>query len=144
MPFRKDDASGGVADDLRHIALFATMSNADLERLAKLGEPVDAEPGAVLMDQGDVGVECFLVLEGEAGVTSGGQHVATIGPGSVVGEMALVGHKPRNASVVAQTPMRLLSFNIAHFKRLLEDMPVARDYIYRLLEERAAANRPAE
>lgn len=141
MPFRKGEATGAVADDLRHIALFATMSNADLEKLAKLGEPVDAEPGAVLMDQGDVGTECFLVIEGEAGVTSGGQHVATIGPGSVVGEMALVGHKPRNASVIAETPMRLLSFNIAHFKRLLEDMPVARDYIYRLLEERASANR---
>lgn len=144
MPFRKGEATGAVADDLRHIALFATMSNADLEKLAKLGEPVDAEPGAVLMDQGDVGTECFLVIEGEAGVTSGGQHVATIGPGSVVGEMALVGHKPRNASVIAQTPMRLLSFNIAHFKRLLEDMPVARDYIYRLLEERASANRQAD
>lgn len=144
MPFRKGEATGGVVDDLRHIALFARMSNADLEKLAKLGEPVDAEPGAVLMDQGDVGTECFLVLDGEAGVTASGQHVATIGAGSVVGEMALVGHKPRNASVVAQTPMRLLSFNIAHFKRLLEDMPVARDYIYRLLEERAAANRPAD
>lgn len=144
MPFRKGEAIGSVVDDLRHIALFAQMSNADLEKLAKLGEPVDAEPGAVLMDQGDVGTECFLVIEGEAGVTTGGQHVATIGPGSVVGEMALVGHKPRNASVVAQTPMRLLSFNIAHFKRLLEDMPVARDYIYRLLQERAAANRPAD
>lgn len=141
MPFRKSEATGAVADDLRHIALFATMSNADLDKLAKLGEPVDAEPGAVLMDQGDVGTECFLVIEGEAGVTSGGQHVATIGPGSVVGEMALVGHKPRNASVIAQTPMRLLSFNIAHFKRLLEDMPVARDYIYRLLEERGSAKR---
>lgn len=144
MPFRKGEATESVVDDLRHIALFATMSNADLEKLAKLGEPVDAEPGAVLMDQGDVGVECFLVLEGEAGVTSGGQQVATIGTGSVVGEMALVGHKPRNASVVAQTPMRLLSFNIAHFKRLLEDMPAARDYIYQLLQERGSANRPAQ
>jgi CRP-like cAMP-binding protein len=117
------------------------MSNADLEKLAQLGEPVDAEAGAVLMDQGDVGVECFLVLEGEAGITSSGQHVATIGPGSVVGEMALVGHRPRNATVVAQSRMRLLSFNISHFKRLLEDMPVARDYIYQLLEQRAAENR---
>jgi CRP-like cAMP-binding protein len=133
---RKGDRASYV-DDLRHIALFARMSNADLEEVAQLGEPVDAEAGALLMDQGDVGVECFLVLEGDAGVMVAGEHVATIGPGSVVGEMALIGHKPRNASVVAQTPMRLLSFNIAHFKRLLEDMPVARDYIYQLLQERA-------
>ena len=88
----------GTVDDLRQIALFARMSEAELARFAALGEPVDAESGAVLIDQGDVGVECFLVLEGEAGVFAGGQHVATIGPGTVVGEMALIGHKPRNAS----------------------------------------------
>ena len=133
--------SAATVEDLRHIALFATMSNADLEEVAKLGEPVDAEPGAVLIDQGDVGLECFLVLDGEAGITSGGEHVATIGPGSIVGEMALVGHRPRNASVVAQTPMRLLAFDIAAFKRVLDDMPLARDYIYDLLEARAAENR---
>jgi CRP-like cAMP-binding protein len=136
---RKDESAATV-EDLRHIALFATMSNADLEEVAKLGEPVDAEPGAVLIDQGDVGLECFLVLEGEAGITSGGAHVASIGPGSIVGEMALVGHRPRNASVVAQTPMRLLAFDIAAFKRVLDDMPLARDYIYDLLETRAAEN----
>ncbi|MFZ6002965.1 MAG: Crp/Fnr family transcriptional regulator [Actinomycetota bacterium] len=136
MPFHKGEIEGTV-DDLRHIALFATISNADLAKVAQLGEPVDAEPGALLMDQGDVGLECFLVLSGEAGVVSNGQHLATIGPGSIVGEMALIGHKPRNASVVAQSPMRLLSFDIAHFKRLLEDMPQARDFIYRLLRERA-------
>lgn len=137
---RKDESAATV-EDLRHIALFATMSNADLEEVAKLGEPVDAEPGAVLIDQGDVGLECFLVLAGEAGITSGGQHVATIGAGSIVGEMALVGHRPRNASVVAQTPMRLLAFDIAAFKRVLDDMPAARDYIYELLEARAEENR---
>jgi CRP/FNR family transcriptional regulator, cyclic AMP receptor protein len=143
MPFRKGDKKGSI-DDLRHIALFATMSNADLEELAKLGEPVDAEAGALLMDQGDVGLECFLVLEGEAGITHNGEHLATIGSGSVVGEMALVGHRPRNASVIALTPMRLLSFNIVAFKRLLEDMPQARDFIYQLLEDRAAENRAPE
>lgn len=141
MPFHKGDVEATV-DDLRHIGLFARMSNSDLTKLAKLGEPVDAVAGAVLMDQGDVGVECFLVLEGEAGVVASGEHRATIGPGSIVGEMALVGHKPRNASVIAQTAMRLLSFDIGSFKRLLDDMPLARDYIYKLLGDRAAANGP--
>lgn len=136
MPFHKGEAAA-TADDLRHIALFANLANADLARIAQLGQPVDAEPGAVLIDQGDVGLECFLVLEGEAGITSGGQHVATIGTGSIVGEMALLGHKPRNASVVAQTPMRLLSFNIDHFKRLLDDLPQARKHVFDLLESRA-------
>lgn len=136
----KNEAIQGTVDDLRHIALFATMSEAELARMAALGEPVDAEVGAVLTEQGDVGVECFLVLEGEAGIFAGGSHVATIGPGSVVGEMALIGHKPRNATVTAQTPMRLLAFNISSFKKLLDEMPVAQKYIVDLLEARAQEN----
>ena len=64
-----------------------------------------------------------------------------IGAGAVVGEMALIGHRPRSASVIAQTPMRLLSFDIAHFQRLLEDMPQARDHIYELLKARSAEKR---
>lgn len=130
----------GTVDDLRHISLFARMSEAELARFAALGEPVDAEAGALVIDQGDVGTECFLVLEGEAGIFAAGQHVATIGPGSVVGEMALLGHKPRNASVVAQTPMRLLSFDIPSFKKLLDEMPGAQKFVYDLLEARAKEN----
>jgi CRP-like cAMP-binding protein len=133
----KNEAIQGTVDDLRHIALFASMSEAELVRVAALGEPVDAEPGAVLVDQGDVGVECFLVLEGEAGIFTSGQHVATIGPSAVVGEMALIGHKPRNATVTAQSPMRLLAFNISSFKTLLDEMPVTQKYIYDRLEARA-------
>lgn len=136
----KNEAIQGTVEDLRHIALFARMSEHELERVAALGEPVDAEPGAILIDQGDVGVECFLVLEGEAGIFTGGHHVATISAGAVVGEMALIGHKPRNATVTAQTPMRLLAFDIAHFKKLLDEMPVAQKYIFDLLEARAREN----
>ena len=78
------------------------------------------------------------MLEGEAGVISGDEHVATIGPGSIVGEMALIGHRPRNASVVAQTPMRLLAFDIEAFNRLLDDMPQAKQFVYETLRSRSA------
>jgi len=140
----KKRAVQGTVDDLRHIALFARMTEAELTRVAALGEPVDAEVGALLIDQGDVGQECFLVLDGEAGVFAGGQHVAAIGPGTAVGEMALVGHRPRNATVIAQSSMRLLSFNISSFKKLLDEMPVAQKYIYDLLEARARQNTGGE
>ena len=139
MPSR-NEAIQGTVDDLRHIALFARMSEAELARVAALGEAVDAEAGAVLIDQGDVGTECFIVLEGEAGIFASGHHVATIGPGAVVGEMALIGHRPRNATVTAQTPMRLFAFNITSFKRLLDEMPAAQKYIYDLLAARAQEN----
>jgi len=130
-----------VIEDLRRLPLFANVHENDVARIAEIGEPVEAESGAVLMDQGDVGTECFFVIEGQAGVFAAGQHVAGIGAGSIVGEMALVGHKPRNASVVAETPMRLLAFDIAAFKKLLETMPGAKEIIMKLLETRAAENR---
>jgi CRP-like cAMP-binding protein len=129
-----------TVDDLRHIALFAQMTEAELGRLAELGEPVDAEAGAVIIDQGDVGTECYIVIEGDAGIFHSGEHIATIGPGAVVGEMALIGHKPRNATVKAQTLMRLLAFDIKRFRKLLDEMPVAQKYIYELLQARAAQN----
>jgi CRP-like cAMP-binding protein len=139
MPSQKVDRS--VIDSLLRLPIFANVHERDVTRVAEIGEPVDAEPGAVLMDQGDVGTECFFVIDGSAAVHSGGQHIATIGAGSIVGEMALVGHKPRNASVVAETPMRLLSFNIAAFKKLLDEMPGTRDVVTRVLEARAQENR---
>lgn len=136
---RKHD--DGTVDDLRHIALFARMTEAELARFASLGDRVEAEPGAVVIDQGAVGTECFLVLDGEAGIFHSGEHIATISAGSVVGEMALIGHKPRNATVIAETPMRLLSFNIKAFRRLLEEMPAAQKHIYEVLDARSAQNR---
>ena len=138
MPYQTGD---DIVDELRHIRLFARLSNAALDQIAALGEPVDAEPGAVLMDQGDVGTECFLILEGEASVRAGGEHVATVGAGTIVGEMALIGHRPRSATVVADSPMRLRAFDIAAFRTVLESLPEAREFVLEVLEERAAANR---
>ena len=142
MPSHKVDQA--IIDDLLRLPIFANVHERDVRRVAEIGEPVDAEPGAVLMDQGDVGTECFFVVDGHAGVMAGGQHIADIGPGSIVGEMALVGHKPRNASVVAQTPMELLAFNIVAFRKLLEEMPGTRDVVMKVLEKRAEENRARE
>jgi len=139
MPSHKVDQ--GVLDSLSRLPIFANVHEDDVRKVAEIGEPVEAEPDAILMDQGDVGTECFFVIDGSAAVYSGGQHIAAIGPGSIVGEMALVGHKPRNASVIAETPMNLLAFNIAAFKRLLEAMPGTRDVVMKVLEARAEENR---
>ncbi|MET0827129.1 MAG: cyclic nucleotide-binding domain-containing protein, partial [Acidimicrobiales bacterium] len=68
------------------------------------------------------------------------QHVAAIGSGSIVGEMALVGHKPRNARVVAETPMRLLAFDTRAFRALLDELPKASQRVMSLLNARAQEN----
>jgi CRP-like cAMP-binding protein len=139
MPSHKVDQA--VLDAMRRLPIFANVHERDVAKVAEVGEPVEAEPGAILMDQGDVGTECFFVIDGTAGVYAGGEHIAAIGPGSIVGEMALVGHKPRNARVVAESTMQLLAFNITAFKQLLETMPGTRDVVMNVLEARAEENR---
>ena len=99
----------GGAEKLRGVAFFDAFTDEELQRVADLADDVEAETGALLVDQGRVGQECYVILEGQAGVYANGEHIATVGPGMMVGEMALVEHRPRNASVVAETPIP--SFN---------------------------------
>ena len=123
-------------DCLRGVSFFDGFSDEDLQRVADLAEDVDAEEGAVLMEQGRVGQECFVILEGRAGVFVADEHLATLEPGAMVGETALVGHKPRNASVIAETPMRLIGFDTDAFRELLETMPIVHDRVMELLRTR--------
>jgi CRP-like cAMP-binding protein len=59
----------------------------------------------------------------------------------MVGEMALVDHLPRVASVVAETPLSLVVFDARRFRMLLEEMPKAEERVLRLLADRRKANR---
>ena len=124
MAFRKSGKSG-AGKDLAKVDFFEGFSPAELDRVAALSDEVSAEKGALLMDQGKVGRECFVILEGKAGVYIGDHYVATLEAGSTVGEMAIIDQRPRSASVKALTDMKLLSFDTEHFRTLLEVMPKA-------------------
>jgi CRP-like cAMP-binding protein len=66
---------------------------------------------------------CYVILDGEASVTVGGEQVATISSGAVVGEAGIAGHKLRNASVTSTTPLDLLHIDAAEFTELIERRP---------------------
>jgi CRP/FNR family cyclic AMP-dependent transcriptional regulator len=131
----KKKATDGV-EKLSGVPFFDGFSPDELQRVADLAHDVDAEPGAVLVEQGRVGQECYVILDGQASVYVGGEHITTSGPGSMVGEMALLEHKPRNATVVADTPMKLIVFDNRHFKQLLEEMPKVNDRVMETLASR--------
>jgi CRP-like cAMP-binding protein len=101
-----------------------------------MAENVSAEAGAVLMEQGDVGQEAFVICSGQAGVFVNGHRVAAIGPGSAVGEMALLDRHPRSATVKALTDLELLSFDSDRFQQLLESMPKAAARVMKQLNEK--------
>jgi CRP/FNR family cyclic AMP-dependent transcriptional regulator len=138
--FGKRTKAENGAKRLRGLAFFEGFTDADLNRIAGLAESVEAESGAVLMEQGRVGQECYVIESGQAGVFVAEEHVVTLGPGSMVGEMALVDHRPRTATVITETPAQLLAFDTKAFRQLLSEMPKAEERIHGLLADRLKAN----
>lgn len=128
-----------VAEKLADVAFFQGFDKDQLRRVAKLAEEVDAEAGAELIGQGRPGTEAFVILEGTAGIFIGGEKRNEVGAGEIIGEMALIDHRPRTADVRALTDMKLLAFDAQHFRRLLDEMPEALLRVMeRLLERRKA------
>ena len=103
--------------------LFATCSNADLNAIAAAVDELEVEAGRVLVTEGEVGKEAFVIVEGEAVVSRDGEVLNTIGAGHPFGEMALVDRSPRNATVTARTPMRLLVIGQREFVGLMDASP---------------------
>jgi CRP-like cAMP-binding protein len=111
--------------DLAKIEFFDGFSSDELTKVRELAEEVSVDAGAVLIEQGDVGQEAYVICDGQAGVYVSGHRVATIGAGSAVGEMALLDKRPRSATVRALTDLELLAFRTSSFQELLETMPKA-------------------
>lgn len=109
--------------DLSTVSFFSGFDREHLDKIAAMGEPVEVEAGAVVTEQGEVGMEAFVVVSGEVQVIVNGHPVATAGPGSMLGEMALVDLRPRSATLKASTQVELISFDAKHFRRILDEMP---------------------
>ncbi len=125
---------------LSDVAFFAGFTEEQLVEVAELGERLEADAGVEITDQGRMGDACFVIVEGTANVLMNGEYVASVNAGSMVGEMALLEHRPRTASVVAETPMVLVSFGVEQFRALLDRNPSANERVLSLLQARATQN----
>lgn len=88
---------------LRRVSLLAVLPEQTLERLARALIRVDAPEGRVVIHQGDVGDRFYVIESGTVEVTKDGRHIADLGPGDFVGEIALLREVPRTATVTATT-----------------------------------------
>ncbi len=129
---------------LSGIAFFDGFSEDDLSAVSSLGDRAEVSAGSEIIDQGRVGDSCWVIVEGTADVFIRGEFVTTVGAGSMVGEMALVGHRPRNATVTAHTDMVLVEFGTDEFRKLLDRSPNAKERVDRLLQARLSANSERE
>lgn len=108
---------------LRSIPPFAHCTDDELDAVARNTCDHHAEPGSVLTRAGSTGREWILVVSGTAVVRVGGRDVAHLGPGDAVGEIALLDHGPRTATVVAETHVEALVASAAEFDRLVDEVP---------------------
>jgi hypothetical protein len=104
---------------LRTTSLFEPLPPSALERLARNSVPVVVSAGTVVIREGDVGDRVYVIADGHADVTTSGTHVARLGPGDHVGEIALLRDVPRTATVTASSQVRLLSLERDVFLRTM-------------------------
>jgi CRP/FNR family cyclic AMP-dependent transcriptional regulator len=110
-------------DRLRAVPLFAACNDTELNELAALGTEVEVPSGQSLMAEGDYSSDAYLVMSGSATCLKGGVEIARFGPGDFFGEMALIGERPRSASVVADDDLSVRAFHAGEFRQLLTDVP---------------------
>ncbi len=125
-------------DDLTGIPLFAGMTDDERASLAEWFEISDASAGTVLVSEGATGYSFYVLLDGAAEVTVGGETVATYGPGDFFGEMAILGGGRRNATVTVTAPSRLLSMFGTEFRMLQEVQPDVAAQLEETMRQRAA------
>jgi CRP-like cAMP-binding protein len=115
-------------DYLQHLArvpMFQACSKKELEAIARAGSFTDIKDGKVLCQEGQRGDEFFVIVEGKASVSRGGQTVTSLGPGAFFGELALLDtNMRRDATVVADGPMQVFVVGRREFSALLEEVPV--------------------
>jgi len=115
--------SGKHLEHLAEIPLFTALSKRDLQRIAKASNELSRPAGTVLVDQGDQGREAFVIIEGTATVKRNGRKVGELGPGQSLGELSLLDHGPRTATVTADTDITVLVLSAREFAGVLEEVP---------------------
>ena len=121
---------------LMSIPMFASLDQRDLRRVAKHADEVDVDAGKALLRQGEFAYEFMAIEDGRAEVLRDGEHVADLGPGDVLGEIAALERGKRNASVIARSPMRLAVMTAYEMRQLASDIPAFDQSVRATADER--------
>ena len=109
--------------ELKEVPIFEGCSQRQLQRVARIARILDAPAGTVLTRVGDPGDEFFLILDGTVSVDVAAGGPVPLRPGAFFGEMSLLDGGPRSATVVTDTPVRLLVINRENFSVLRREVP---------------------
>ena len=131
--------SNSKIDLIKGVPLFADASKGQLAEIASIADEVDLPAGRTLITEGDTGREFFILIDGTADVTQGGDKIGKVmGPGDFFGEIALVSKAPRTATITTTSPVRALVVTDRAFRQLLEKSPEIAVGVLTALAERLA------
>lgn len=144
-----------VALSLQHVSLFEGLPKHHIELLTKVSHTRSFAPGEVIVRQGERGIGLYLISSGEVEVVreEGGleEHWAIMRPGDVFGELALLTHHPRTATVRAVGPTDCLVLTEWNFRAAIEENPIIADRLLKRVaewlvadEERASIRLPSQ
>jgi CRP/FNR family cyclic AMP-dependent transcriptional regulator len=117
------DQESPKPEKLKQLNRLESLSDADLKKVIAKGQHVHLPANWSLIWEKTPADKAYLIVDGEVSVRKGREEVATLGPGDVIGEMAIVGHKLRSASVVSTTPLEVIHFTKEGLEELLDEVP---------------------
>ena len=110
-------------EKLEQLHRLEDLSNDELKAVIDKGRHVRLPANWSLIWEKTPADKAYLIVDGEVAVRKGKEEVARLGPGDVIGEMAIVGHKLRSASVVSLTPVEVIHFTKESLEELLDEVP---------------------
>jgi CRP/FNR family cyclic AMP-dependent transcriptional regulator len=122
-------------DTLRRLPLLAGVSKRELRAISKVADEIDLPAGYSLTREGASGREVIFIVDGVADVTREGRRIRAVRNGDLVGEVAVLTHGPRTATVTTTRPTRAFVVTGRDFWALLERTPSLR---FKVLEQFAA------
>jgi CRP/FNR family cyclic AMP-dependent transcriptional regulator len=94
------------------------------------------QPGEVLFREGDAGDVMYAVIEGQVELTRGETVIETVGPGGIIGELALIDSEPRGATATARATTRAASVDHKYFTYLVQEHPTFALQVMAIMAER--------
>lgn len=125
------------ATELEGAGLFSALSAEDRQRFSDVMHVESHRRGTVLVEEGDIPSKFFVLLAGSVTVHREGRHLTDLGPGDYFGEIGVLSLGPRNASVIATTPVQAAVAMGWDLRRLLEEHPALGEELARMAGSRA-------
>lgn len=125
-------------EQLAKLDRFSGFSDAEIRLVTQKATYLTVPEHWALMVEKTPADKAYLILSGEVSVRRNGEEVARVGSGEVIGEMALVNHRLRSATVVAETPLEVLHFTDETVEELVAEIPHFKEALSGATAERAA------